>query len=54
MSQAKEAHQDLLKGRRDGDLPVLRRSPKLADYWQEYFSYYENVKDAKRLSNPAS
>ena len=50
VAQAKEAHQDLLKGRRDDNLPVLRRSPKLADYWQEYFDFYEKVKDAKRLS----
>ncbi len=32
------------------NLPILKRSPRLTDYWDEYFLYYEKVKDAKRLS----
>ena len=50
VAEAKTAMQDLLKGRRDNTLPVLRRSPRLADYWNEYFLFYEQVKDAKRVS----
>jgi len=50
VAEAKTAMQDLLKDRRDDKLPVLRRSPRLADYWGEYFEYYAQVKDAKRLS----
>jgi len=50
VAQAKVAMQDLLKGRRDNNLPALRRSPRLADYWNDYFLYYEQVKDAKRVS----
>jgi integrase len=42
--------QELLTQRRKGALPVLKRTPKFADYAKEYFDYYEQVKDAKRES----
>ena len=40
--------QDLHKDRRDHNLPFLKCSPRLADYRDEYFKFYESVKDAKR------
>ncbi len=48
VADARTAMQDLLKRRRDHTLPVLKRSPKLADYWDDYFKFYDTVKDAKR------
>lgn len=50
VAEARTAMQDLLKDRRDHNLPVLRRSPRLADYWADYFKFYEQAKDAKRPS----
>jgi hypothetical protein len=50
VAEARIALQDLLKERRDNNLPVLKRSPRLSDYWSEYFKFYDHVKDAKRLS----
>ncbi len=35
VAEAKIALQDLQKDRRDHNLPVLRRRPRLADYWDE-------------------
>jgi len=40
--------QDLLKDRREDKLPVLKRSPLLSKYWDEYLNFYDVVKDAKR------
>ncbi len=42
--------QELLTQRRKGALPVLKRTPKFADYAEQYFDYYKQVKDAKRES----
>src|SRR5580658_2199374 len=49
-AQAVAKFQDLLSQRRKGALPVLKRTPKFADYAEQYFTYYEQVKDAKRES----
>ena len=49
-SQAVAKFQDLLTQRRKGTLPVLNRTPKFADYAEQYFDYYSQVKDAKRES----
>lgn len=48
--QAVAKFQELLSQRRKGSLPVLKRTPKFADYAKLYFEYYEKVKDAKRAS----
>jgi len=50
VAEARIALQDLQKDRRDHNLPVLKRSPRLAEYWEKYFSFYASVKDAKRDS----
>jgi integrase len=42
--------QELLTQRRKGALPVLKRTPKFSDYADQYFKYYEQVRDAKRES----
>ena len=49
-AQAVAKYQDLLTQRRKGALPVLKRTPKFADYAAQYFDYYKKVKDAKRES----
>ena len=49
-AQAVAKFQELLTQRRKGALPVLKRTPKFADYAEQYFDYYEQVKDAKRES----
>ena len=49
-AQAVAKLQELLTQRRKGALPVLKRTPKFADYAQQYFDYYKAVKDAKRES----
>lgn len=49
-AQAVAKLQELLTQRRKGALPVLRRTPKFADYAEEYFNYYKQAKDAKRES----
>ncbi len=49
-AQAVAKFQDLLAQRRKGALPVLKRTPKFADYAEQYFNYYKQVKDAKRES----
>jgi integrase len=48
VAEARTAMQDLHKDRRDQNLPVLKRSPRLADYWDNYLKFYDEVKDAKR------
>ena len=50
VAEARVAMQELQKDRRDRNLPVLKRSPRLADYWESYFAFYDSVKDAKRVS----
>jgi len=49
-AQAVAKFQELLSQRRKGALPVLKRTPKFADYAEQYFDYYCKVKDAKRPS----
>lgn len=49
-AQAVAKFQELLTQRRKRALPVLKRTPKFADYAEQYFNYYEQVKDAKRES----
>lgn len=49
-AQAVTKLQELLTQRRKGTLPVLKRTPKFADYADQYLNYYEQVKDAKRES----
>lgn len=49
-AQAVGKFQELLTNRRKGSLPVLKRTPKFADYAKDYFDYYKQVKDAKRES----
>lgn len=49
-AQAVAKFQELLTQRRKGTLPVLKRTPKFADYAEQYFDYYKKVKDAKRES----
>ncbi|HEX3718581.1 MAG TPA: tyrosine-type recombinase/integrase [Verrucomicrobiae bacterium] len=49
-AQAVAKFQELLVQRAKGTLPVLHRTPKFVDYAEQYFQYYEQVKDAKRAS----
>jgi integrase len=49
-AQAVAKFQELLVQRAKGTLPILNRTPKFADYAEQYFKYYEQVKDAKRAS----
>ena len=49
-AQAVARFQELLVQRAKGTLPVLNRTPKFVDYAEQYFKYYEQVKDAKRAS----
>ena len=48
VAEARIALQDLQKDRREENLPVLKLSPKLTTYWEDYFKFYDAVKDAKR------
>jgi integrase len=50
VAEGRTALQDLHKDRRDHALPVLKRSPQLADFWKKYFTFHESAKDAKRGS----
>lgn len=50
LETARTALHDLLKDCGNHTLPVIRRSPRLADYWEKYFTFHETVKDAKRGS----
>jgi integrase len=49
-AQAVAKFQELLVQRAKGTLPVLNRTPKFADYAEQCFKYYDQVKDAKRKS----
>ncbi len=49
-AQAVAKFQEMLTQRRKGSLPVLKRTPKFADYAEQYLDYYKQVKDAKRES----
>jgi hypothetical protein len=49
-AQAVAKFQELLTQRRKGALPVLKRTPKFADYAAQYFEFYQKVRDAKRAS----
>jgi integrase len=49
-AQAVAKFHELLTQRSKGALPVLKRTPKFADYATKYFEFYEKVKDAKRAS----
>jgi hypothetical protein len=42
-AQAVAKLQELLTQRRKGSLPVLKRTPKFADYAQTYFDYYKQA-----------
>jgi len=53
-AQAVAKFQELLTQRRKGALPVLKRTPKFADYAEQYFDYYRQVKDAKWESTLAT
>lgn len=48
VAQAQEKLKTLHVDRSRNDLPVLKRTPKFADYAAQYLAYYETVKDAKR------
>lgn len=49
-AQARDHLEELRVGRRKGELPVLRRTPKFEDYAKGYLDYHQTVKDAKRAS----
>jgi integrase len=53
-SQAKQKLDTLLVERRLGKLPVLKRTPKFADYADQYLTFHEQAKDAKRASTMAT
>lgn len=46
--QAQKALAELLGQRDKNRLPVLQRTPKLADYVQTYFAHFDKLTDAKR------
>jgi integrase len=48
VAQAQEQLKTLHVDRTRNDLPILKRTPKFADYSDQYFAYYDTVKDAKR------
>lgn len=48
VSQAILALKKLQTKRDDNTLPVLKQTPKFSDYVKSYFSFFEQVKDAKR------
>jgi integrase len=48
VAQAQEQLKTLHVDRTRNDLPMLKRTPKFADYAAGYFAYHETVKDAKR------
>ena len=49
-AQARAKLQDLLASRRKGDLPVLKRTPKFAEYADVYLLHHEQAKDSKKAS----
>jgi integrase len=48
IAQAQEQLKTLHVDRTRNDLPVLKRTPKFADYAEQYLAYFDSVKDAKR------
>jgi integrase len=48
VAQAQEHLKTLHVDRTRNDLPMLKRTPKFADYAAGYFAYHDAVKDAKR------
>ena len=48
LAESRTALQDLQKDRREENLPVLKQSPKLMAYWEDYFKFYDSAKDPKR------
>ena len=54
VAQAKEAYRKLLTQRDDGKLPILKRTPKFADYAQEYLKLIENKKRPATVSKERS
>jgi integrase len=48
IAQAQEQLKTLHVDRTRNDLPVLKRTPKFADYSAQYLAYFDSVKDAKR------
>ena len=48
VAQAQEQLKTLHVDRARNELPVLKRTPKFADYADHYLAYFETVKDAKR------
>jgi integrase len=48
IAQAQEQLKTLHVDRTRNDLPVLKRTPKFADYAAQYLAYFDSVKDAKR------
>jgi hypothetical protein len=49
-SQARDKLQTLLVDRCRGKLPVLKLTPKFAEFADQYIVHYEQAKDAKRAS----
>jgi integrase len=49
-AQARDQMQDLMVGRRKGLLPVLKRTPKFAEFSETYIQFHKAAKDAKRSS----
>jgi integrase len=50
VAQAQEQLKTLHVDRTRNDLPVLKRTPKFADYAAQYLAYFDTVTDAKRPS----
>jgi hypothetical protein len=48
VAQAQKQLKTLHVDRTRNDLPMLKRTPKFADYAAQYFAYHDTVKDAKR------
>src|SRR5438128_6599734 len=46
-AQARDKMEELRVDRRKAQLPVLGRTPKFADYADQYLDYYRKIKDAK-------
>jgi len=49
-AQAKQQLEDLCVNRRNGKLPVLKRTPKFSDFADAYMAFYKQAKDSKRAS----
>lgn len=50
LAQAQAKFEELRVNRRKGKLTVLKRTPKFAEFSEEYMTFYEQAKDAKRAS----